>query len=220
MKIDIVYQDKYLIVVNKPYNLLTIATDKEKDRTLYHQILTYEKQKHKANKIFVVHRLDRETSGLIIFAKNEKVKRLLQEKWDDLVVTRGYMAIVEGQVTNDNDVIKSYLKENKNFISYSTNEKDGRLAITEYKKIKTNKHYSLLQIKIKTGRKNQIRVHMKDINHPIIGDKKYGSKKNPIKRLGLHANILEFNHPITKQLLKFDLSIPKEFLNLGWNKVD
>ena len=210
-KINIIYQDKDIIVINKPANLLTMSTNNEKEKTLFHKVITYEKQKNKNNKVFIVHRLDRETSGLIIFAKNERVKGILQDNWDKLVKTRGYIAVVEGIVEKSNDTIKSWLKENQNFISYSSDKKDdGKLAITKYKKLKTNKAFTLLEINILTGRKNQIRVHMKDIGHPIVGDKKYGSKTKA-NRMYLIANKLVFIHPITKQELSFELPIPKEF---------
>lgn len=213
-KIKIIYEDKNIIVVDKPAHLLTIATDNEKEKTMFHKVISYEKQKNKNNKIFVVHRLDKDTSGLLVFAKNEKVKRKLQDNWDQIVTRRGYVAVVEGKVEKEEDTIKSYLKEGKNFISYSTNKNDGKLAITKYKRINTSKAYSLLDIEILTGRKNQIRVHMKEMNHPIIGDKKYGAKTNPLKRLGLHANILEFYHPITNELMTFTSNPPKEFENM------
>lgn len=217
-KLDIIYQDKYIIVINKPSGLLTVSTEKEKEQTLFHQVYLYEKQKNKNNKIFIVHRLDKDTSGLVIFAKTEKIKYLLQDNWDNLVKTWEYTALVCGEVKKEKDTIKSWLKENKNFITYSSNKKDdGKLAVTYYEKIETNSKYSLLKINISTGRKNQIRVHMKDIGHPIVGDKKYNSTSNPIKRLGLHANKLEIIHPITKEQLTFESKIPKSFTDIFKN---
>lgn len=213
-KIKIIYEDKYIIVVDKPSHLLTIATDNEKEKTMFHKVISYEKSKNKNNKVFIVHRLDRDTSGLLIFAKSEKIKHILQENWDSMVKTRGYMAVVEGKVEKKEDTIKSYLKEGKNLITYSTNSKDGKLAITKYKKLKTSKSYTLLDINILTGRKNQIRVHMKEMKHPIIGDKKYGAKTNPLKRLGLHANLLVIIHPVTKEIMTFTSNPPKEFTNM------
>lgn len=209
-KINIIYEDKYIIVVSKPSHLLTISTDKEKEKTMYHQVLTYVKQKHKSNKIFIVHRLDKDTSGLIVFAKDESIKKELQDNWDE--VERYYIALVEGKVSKSEDTIKSYLKENKRLITYSTNESDGKLAITHYKLLKQRKNTSLLEIKILTGRKNQIRVHMKDIGHPIVGDKKYNAKTNSLKRLGLHAYKLVLKHPITKEMMTFEDRIPSSFI--------
>ena len=211
-KLDIIFQDKSIIVVNKPHNLLTISTDNEKEKTLFHKVYNYEKQKHKNNKVFIVHRLDRETSGVVVFAKNERVKQILQDNWSDLAKSRKYIAIVEGKVEKQNDTIKSWLNETKTLVSYSSNKKDdGKLAITKYNRLAFNKSYTLLDIEILTGRKNQIRVHMKDIKHPIIGDKKYGAKINPLKRMGLHAYELTIKHPISNEEIKFEARIPSEF---------
>ena len=214
-RIDIIYEDKSIIVVNKPSGLLTISTENEKEKTLFHKVITYEKQKNKNNKVFIVHRLDRDTSGLIVFAKSERIKNILQDNWDKMAKTRSYIAVVEGKVEKKKETIKNWINERSNFTSY-TSEKpnDGKLAITKYELLNTSKSYSLLKIEILTGRKNQIRVHMKDIGHPIIGDKKYDAKTNPLKRLGLHANILEIEHPITHQVMKFETKIPSHFLNM------
>lgn len=211
-KLEILYEDKFIIIVNKPSNLLTIATDLEKENTLYQQVYLYLKQKHKNNKVFIVHRLDKDTSGLVLFAKSEEVKYKLQDNWEN--VKRYYYAIVNGVVKKEKDVIKSYLKETKTFLVYSSNDKRGKLAITEYELLKTNNKYSLLKIDIKTGRKNQIRVHLNDINHSIVGDKKYGINNNPLKRLCLHAYYLEFLHPITNELIKVESKYPKDFNKL------
>lgn len=214
-KLKILYEDKDFIVIDKPSGLLTISTDNEKEKTLFHQVYTFLKQKHKKNKVFIVHRLDKDTSGIVLFSKNERVKNILQKNWNELMIHRKYIAIVEGNVEKKNDTIKSWLKENKNLISYSTNQsKDSKLAVTKYKKVTSNKSFSLLEIEILTGRKNQIRVHMSEMHHPIIGDKKYGSLKNPIHRLGLHATYLEFRHPITNQVIKIESKVPKEFLEM------
>lgn len=213
-KINIVYEDKFIIVVNKPAHLLTMATDNERERTLFHKVISYEKQKNKNNKIFIVHRLDRETSGLVVFAKSEKIKKILQDNWDK-DVKRNYIAVVEGKVEDSQGTIKTWLKENAAFVTYSSDKpNDGKLAITKYKLLNTSKGYSLLDINILTGRKNQIRVHMKDINHPIMGDKKYEAKTNPLNRLGLHAYKLEFIHPMTHELMKFETKIPVLFSNM------
>ena len=218
-KIDIIYEDKFIIVVNKPAHLLTISTENEKERTLFHKVINYEKQKNKNNKIFIVHRLDRDTSGLIVFAKSEKVKKILQDNWDEMAKTRGYVAVVEGRIEKKKDTIKNWIKEKIDFTSYTSDKpNDGKIAITKYELLNTSKSYSLLKIEILTGRKNQIRVHMKDIGHPIVGDKKYGAKTNPLKRLGLHANILELEHPITHQILKLESKVPSIMLNMFTKK--
>lgn len=208
-KLEILFEDKYLIVVSKPHNLLTIGTDKIKDRTLYRKVSDYVKKQHKSNKIFIVHRLDKDTSGIIVFAKTEEVKRKFQKDWDKTI--RYYIALVEGKV-NKSGTIKNWLRETKTLYTYSSNKpNDGHLAITKYEPIKSTKEYSLLKIQILTGRKNQIRVHMNDINHPIVGDKKYGSIKNPIRRMTLHANYIKFKHPITNKEIELNSNYPNIF---------
>ena len=208
-KLDIIYEDKELIVVNKPAKKLTIATNKEELNTLYHEVYEYVHKKNKRNRIFIVHRLDKDTSGVVLFSKNEKLKYLLQDNWNE-ITKRSYLAIVEG-IVKDKGTVKSYLKETKTLLTYSSNKKDGKLAITEYEPITYHNKNTLLKINIKTDRKNQIRVHMKDIGHPIIGDKKYGSKKDLYKRMTLHAYELELIHPITKKKMVFTAKIPNCF---------
>lgn len=210
-KLDIIYEDKELLVINKKAHLLTIATEDEKINTLYHKVYEYEKKKNKNNKIFIVHRLDKDTSGIVIFAKNQKIKELLQKDWNKLAFNREYIAIVEGKVLKEKDTIKQYLKETRTLKTIVTNKEDGKEAITNYEVIKKSKNYSILKINIQTGRKNQIRVAMSSINHPIIGDKKYGSTKNPLRRLCLHASKLELIHPINKNTFVFEARIPNEF---------
>ena len=212
-KLDILYEDKSIIVINKPSHLLTISTDNEKEKTLFHKVMLYEKRKNKNNKVFIVHRLDKDTSGIILFAKDEKVKYKLQNNWEK-EVKRGYVAVVNGK-TKDREVLKSYLTETKTLLVYSTDSKNGKLAITEYSKLKENKRMTLLKIKIKTGRKNQIRVQLNDNGNSIVGDKKYGDIKfDPLRRLCLHANYLEIIHPVTNKKMVFETEIPKEFLRL------
>lgn len=205
--LDIVYEDKYLIVINKPAKLLTISTAQEKEKTLYHLVSLYLKKKNKKNKIFIVHRLDYDTSGLILFAKSENVKEQLQINWSE--VRRKYMAVLEGKLIKREGVIQTYLKETKTLMTYSCKDKNGKLAITEYKVIKYQDNFTLAEINIKTGRKNQIRVHMKELGHPIIGDVKYGNFKN--KYMLLHAYYLEFKHPITKQKICLETNLPNYF---------
>lgn len=212
-KIKILYEDKSIIVVSKPTHLLTISTNNEKEKTMFHRTFIYLKKKN--HKLFIVHRLDRDTSGILVFAKTEKVKRILQNNWDK--TKRYYMAVVEGVPDKKADTIKTYLKENNNLLSYSTNDKSGKLAITKYRLVDKNSKYSLLEIEILTGRKNQIRVHMKEINHPIVGDKKYKAHTNPINRLGLHAYKLTLKHPITGIEMTFEDKIPEEFVKLFGN---
>ena len=212
--INILYEDDDLLVINKPAGLLTIGTAKEKDFTLFHFASNYVKEKNKNNKIFIIHRLDKETSGIVIFAKNQKAKNLFQNSWDKNVLFRGYYAIVEGKLKSKEGTIKSYLTENNEYMVYSTNSKEGKLAITDYKVVKDNNKYSLLDINIKTGRKNQIRVHMSENGNIIVGDKKYGSNINPINRMALHAYKLELIDPRTNKKLSFKTNMPTIFNKL------
>ncbi len=206
-KLKILFEDKYLIIVYKKCGIPTIKSDNYKDN-LYSQVYNY---LHKKNqRVFVVHRSDAQTSGLVVFAKNEKVKENLQMNWDN--VLREYYAVVHGH-TNNEDTIESYLKETKTLYTYSSNDKNGKYAKTHYLKIKENKQYTLLKINIETGRKNQIRVHMKDNNTPILGDKKYGIKDG-FRNMLLEASRIMFVHPITTQRIDISLEIPDLFLKL------
>ena len=209
-KLDIIYEDKELLILNKEAKKLAIATAKEKNRTLYEEASEYVKKKHPKNKVFIVNRLDKDTSGLVVFAKNEKSKKYYQENWNSCV-TREYLAIVEGKLVGSG-TIKNYLKEDKTFRVYITNEKNGVLAITHYETLAYNQNYSLLKIQIETGKKHQIRVGLSGIHHPIIGDKKYGSTKNPIHRLGLHASYMEMK--TKNQNISFFAPVPKEMKQL------
>lgn len=211
--IDIIYEDKDIIVINKPSGLLTVATEKEKNKTAYHLVMEYLKKKNKNNRIFVIHRLDKDTSGIIMFAKNERAKHLYQDNWNDIVKKRCYYAVIDGKMQKKEGTIKSYLKENGNMV-YSVKDRSGKLAVTEYKVLKERKNISLLDINLKTGRKNQIRVHMKENKTPILGDLKYGEKSKLINRLALHAYKLELINPVTKKLLIFEASMPNEIKTL------
>lgn len=211
--IDIIYEDKDIIVINKPSGLLTVATEKEKNKTAYHLVMEYLKKKNKNNRIFIIHRLDKDTSGIIMFAKNERAKHLYQDNWNDIVKKRCYYAVIDGKMENKEGTIKSYLKENGNMV-YSVKDRSGKIAITEYKVLKERKNISLLDINLRTGRKNQIRVHMKENKTPILGDLKYGEKSKLINRLALHAYKLELINPITKKLLTFEVNMPNEFKTL------
>ena len=213
--VTILYEDKDIIVIEKEKGLLSVATAKEKDNTAYSILKKYLKEKDPKNMIFVVHRLDRDTSGVMLFAKTAKAQDILQTNWNDMVKERTYVAVVEGTMEKDSDTITSYLAENKAYITYSTdNKEEGKKAISTYKVLKKNKRYSMVEVNIETGRKNQIRVHMQELGHSVIGDKKYGATTNPIKRLGLHAHSIVFTHPITKEVFSFTSEIPNEFNSL------
>lgn len=211
--LDILYEDKYLIVINKPSGLLSISNDKEKDITAYRMVSDYVKENNKNKYIFVVHRLDQDTSGILMFCKDEQIRDKMQDNWNTIVKKRGYMAIVDGKM-NGSGTIHTYLMENRNQFVYSSKNKEGKEAITHYSVIKNNNNYSLVQVFIDTGRRNQIRVHLSEKGYPIVGDKKYKCKSNPIKRLCLHANILEFIHPVTKKLVHIESKMPSEFKNV------
>lgn len=213
--LDIIYEDSDLIVINKLAGLLSIATDLEKEITAYHLLTEYVRMSTPKNRVFAVHRLDRDTSGVLIVAKNEKIKLALQDNWSDLVSVRGYMAVVEGRLSEKTGRIQSWLKQTKTMMMYSSDrDGDGLKAITNYQVIKENADFSLLDIQLETGRKNQIRVHMKDIGHNVVGDKKYGAKTNPLRRLGLHAYKLVLKHPFSNEVMSFEAKMPKSFLTL------
>ncbi len=202
-KLNILYEDKYLIIVYKRHGLLTISRDNHNDLNLYDEVKEYEKKKNPKNKIFIVHRLDKDTSGLVLFAKNEKIKYVLQNNWDKVI--RKYYAVVEKEVL-ENKTLINYLQESKTGEVFVTNNKViGKKSITKYEVLSKNNKCSLLDIEIKTGRKNQIRVQLAYILHPIIGDKKYGNTKN--KELLLQAYYLKFNHPVDNKeiIIKTDI---------------
>lgn len=208
----ILYEDEHLIVVNKPAKLLSVATDKEKARTAYHMVTDYVKARRVGDRIFVLHRLDRDTSGVLMFARDPETKELFQSHWNEMVTRRGYLAGVEGTPKPDRDTIRSFLVETDTHLSFSgAPGKGAKEAITSYQVVKTGGGYALLDINIETGRKNQIRVHMKELGHPVAGDKQYGARTNPIGRLCLHANELSFTHPVTGEQITFKAKMPRDF---------
>jgi len=219
--LTIVYEDEAIIVIDKPAGLLTIATEKEKRKTAFYLLSSYlkererEREKSQQVRIFIVHRLDQGTSGLLVFAKNETVKQILQDQWEQ--ADKQYAAIVEGVPPKKEGRITSMLAESKAMRVYSVrgNTEQGKEATTGYTVKKAGEDYALLDITLLTGRKNQIRVHMADLGHPIAGDKKYGAKTNPLGRLGLHAYKLSFNHPvIADKRMEFEIKIPGKFYML------
>jgi len=211
----IVYEDEHIIVIDKNAGLLSMASDNEKYLTAYNILSNYVKLQKPSNKIFIVHRLDRDTSGLMMFARSEKVQSRLQKDWQNMVTARTYTALVEGEVTEPEGTIKSFIFESKALVMHSSqNPAKGDLAITLFKTLKTNKDYSLLSVTLKTGKKNQIRLHMQEMGHSIAGDKKYGATGNPIGRLGLHASVLAFIHPVTGKELRFESKVPAKFRRL------
>jgi len=210
--LPILHEDDFLIVVNKPSGLLTVATDKEKRRTAYAMLSDYVKEADPDNKIFVVHRIDRETSGLLLFAKSEEIKRTIQDSWLDVIAERRYVAVLEGKLGEAAGTIRSYLKETTAMRVYaSDNPYQGKEAITHFKRLAVSRAYSLVELHLETGRKHQIRVHMQQLGHPVAGDKKYGAATNPLKRLALHARVLAFHHPVDGQLHHYETPMPPAF---------
>jgi RluA family pseudouridine synthase len=210
--LDILYEDKDILVVDKPAGLLTVGTDNNKTRTAYYMLTDYVRKGNpkSRNRIFIVHRLDQSTSGVLLFAKTPQAKFQLQSQWKN--TEKKYIAVVYGQLSKKEDCITSYLAENKAYVVYSTKDAlKGKLAQTAYKVLKESTRFSLLEINLLTGRKNQIRVHMADIRHPVVGDGKYGKSKDGFRRLALHAKSISFKHPSTGRQMTFETKIPNYF---------
>jgi tRNA pseudouridine32 synthase/23S rRNA pseudouridine746 synthase/23S rRNA pseudouridine1911/1915/1917 synthase len=216
--IEILYEDRDIIVIDKPAGLLTISTDREKSRTAYFILTDYVRRgaAKSRNRIFIVHRLDRETSGIVIFAKNEQAKFRLQSQWRD--TKKQYLAVVHGHCEMREKTITSYLAENQAHRVYTINDpRKGRLAHTAYKVLKETRDFSLLEIELLTGRKHQIRVHLADIGHPVVGDERYGKEHKRQQRLALHARAIFFKHPFTGEPLAFETKVPVFFNTLVGN---
>ena len=218
-KLRIIFEDSDLIVVEKKEGLLSVTTGRETETTAFLILKNYVKKSSTRNKIYTVHRLDRETSGVLVFAKHSYAQHILRDNWHEIVTKRVYVAVVEGKVEKESDRIVSWLTENEISLKISSSRTDngGKEAITNYRVIKSNDEFSLLEIELETGRKNQIRVHMESIGHPIVGDRKYGSTTT-IGRLALHARVLEFYHPMTSEPLHFETPVPREFLKVFRNQ--
>jgi 23S rRNA pseudouridine1911/1915/1917 synthase len=212
--LTIVWEDDYLIVINKKEGLLSVSNSRVQERTAFHILSDYVKKKDPRNKIFILHRLDRDTSGIMMFAKDVDVQHRLRSTWNDSITQRTYVAVVEGKPEKETDLLVSNLMENKQMQVYVTSNGDGKEAITRYHVINSNGRYSLLELDLETGRKNQIRVQMQSIGHPIAGDYKYGAETNPTGRLMLHARRLFFIHPITGEEMRFETRIPDMFSSL------
>ncbi|MFA5293862.1 MAG: RluA family pseudouridine synthase [Phycisphaerae bacterium] len=213
--LSILYEDSDIIVVDKPAGLLTVATETNKTKTLQYILTDYVRKgcAKSRNRVFTVHRLDQWTSGVLIFAKSEEMKLALQAQWKD--TEKKYIAIVHGRLSPKQGTISSYLTENKAFVVYSTpNPAKGKLAHTAYKVLKETGLFSLVEINLLTGRKNQIRVHFADKGCPIAGDRKYGKSKDDFKRLALHSKSISFKHPATGKQMTFETKLPAYFHNL------
>lgn len=213
--LTILYEDNEIVVVNKIHGLLTVGTEREKEKTAHFLLNDYVKKgnERSKNRVFIVHRLDRETSGILVFAKNENSKVFLQEQWSDF--SKKYVTVVHGKLKEKEGIVTSYLAENSMFRVYSVADPSkGKLAKTGYKVLKETDKFSLLEIKLFTGRKNQIRVHFSEMEHPVVGDKMYGKTEKGIQRLALHSASLTIIHPFTKKEMTFETEIPPYFKTL------
>ncbi|MDQ0189736.1 RluA family pseudouridine synthase [Alicyclobacillus cycloheptanicus] len=212
--VRILYEDDDLIVIDKPPGLLSIAAEPERERTAYHVLTAYVQRRDGQGRIFVVHRLDRDTSGVMMFAKRETIQQRLQENWHEMVTDRVYVAVVEGTLSQPEGRITSWLKESKTKTMYVARPGDGQKAVLHYRVLQQGPSYALVEVRLDTGRKNQIRVQMQSIGHSVAGDKRYGARKNPLGRLALHARVLAFRHPVTGQEVRFETPIPASFRRL------
>ena len=214
-KIDVIYEDEELLAINKPSGLLSIASDKEKAVTAYRQVTDYVRLQDPLARVFVVHLIDMDTSGVLLFSKSDELRKKLQDQWNDLVIKRGYYALVAGVPKENEATLRHYLKETSTHLMYiSDRQGDGQLATTHYQIERKNDTYALLNVDIESGRKNQIRVQLRHIGHPVVGDDKYDTLLNPINRLGLHAYFLSLKHPDTGKVYEFHASLPKEFVSV------
>ena len=212
MKIPVIYEDDAVIVVDKPAGILTMASERERERTVYAFLRERAKRKRPPEKIFIVHRLDREASGLLVFAKTIDAKDYLQTQFKDHSAGRIYTAIVEGQVAPDEFTIRSFLDENRAFRVYSTQRRGaGKLAVTHVRVLKRKGKTTLIEVRLETGRKHQIRVHLAERGNPVVGDKFYGTGATRASRLALHGARLEFQHPLTRKRMTFESHVPA-----GW----
>jgi tRNA pseudouridine32 synthase/23S rRNA pseudouridine746 synthase/23S rRNA pseudouridine1911/1915/1917 synthase len=210
--LTILYEDRDILVVDKTNGLLTVSTDKIREKTAYYLLTDYVRKGNQKSReqVFIVHRLDRDTSGVIVFAKNENAKRYLQDEWQKF--EKKYYAVLQGTLPEKEGIISSYLAENSVHRMYSVADPEkGKLARTGYKVTKESGKYSLLEIDLLTSRKNQIRVHFSEKGYPVVGDKKYGKKEKGIKRLALHATSLTILHPHTKEKITFKADVPAYF---------
>lgn len=209
--VKLVYEDRYLVVVEKAHGILSMGVGQSSlnVKTILDDYFKRTRQKCNAH---VVHRLDRETSGLLIYAKDMETRKQLEYEWHNIVYDRRYIAVLSGKIEEEGGTIANWLKDNKLYVTYSSPiDNGGRYAVTHFHVLKTTDTHSLVEFKLETGRKNQIRVHAADINHPVCGDTKYGNGDDPLKRLCLHAYILCFSHPVTHQRMEFSTQMPTGF---------
>lgn len=210
--VKIIYEDKDIVVIEKNEGILSMAST-PKQYCVKNVLDEYFEKRHFKCTAHVVHRLDRETSGLMIYAKNVEVARILENNWHSMVYDRRYVALLCGKMDKEGGTVQSWLKESKSYVTYSSpTDNGGKLATTHYHRLWNNEDFSLVEMKLETGRKNQIRVHMADLGFPVAGDHKYGNGRDPLHRLALHAYRLNFFHPITHEEMQFETPIPKDFM--------
>lgn len=209
----IIFEDKDFLAINKPHGLLSVESDKQRE-CAYGYVSDYLKMKDPKARPYILHRIDKETSGVLVFTKDITLHSKLRMHWNDDIELREYYALVEGRMPKQKDTLTAFLKENQNNMIYVSTDRTGKKAVTHYEVVKENDDYSLLKVTIDTGRKNQIRVMLKDIGHPIVGDEKYGTPDSPIDRLGLHASGLNFIHPETREMIFLKAPVPAEFYNV------
>ena len=206
----VLYEDGRILVIDKPSGLLSMASDREKVRTAYRMAGEYVRRTRPGGRVFIVHRLDRDTSGVLLFAKDEEAKRAYQEHWDALVRRRGYLAVVEGRPPREEDTIRTLLRENAAHKVYSVRS-GGKEAVTHYRTLQAGREYTLLEVDIDTGRKNQIRAHLSELGCPVAGDRDYGAAASPLGRLCLHAHELALTDPFTGEERTFRSGAPRGF---------
>ena len=212
--VRIVYEDRWLVVVEKQPGILSMAAG-HSSLNVKAVLDDYFRKTRQPCTAHVVHRLDRDTSGLMVYAKDMQTEQVMEHNWHQMVYDRRYVAVVSGRMERDSGTVSSYLKDNKAFITYSSpTDNGGKLAITHYFTLDRSSDYSLVEFKLETGRKNQIRVHAADIGHPVCGDTKYGDGEDPAGRLCLHAFLLCFYHPVTRQPMEFETPFPPSFTDL------
>lgn len=222
-RVQIVYEDDDFVVVNKAAGLLSVAADNQRRRaqenasqeTAYSIVRGYVKRQNPHNDLFILHRLDRDTSGLLAFAKRQNIQEALRANWNNMVAQRQYVAVLSGTLAPAEGTVKSYLVEDANYDVRSTDRPgEGKLAITQYKTLATGNGLTLAEFNLATGRKNQIRVHMKEKGCPVVGDSRYGTKASPLGRLCLHAQCLKLVHPLTRRMMQFTARAPAAFADL------
>ena len=212
--VKIVYEDRYLVVIEKNVGILSMAAG-HKSLNVKSLLDDYFKKSHQKCHAHVVHRLDRDTSGLMIYAKDMMTEQALEHDWHHIVYDRRYVAVVSGEMEQDEGTIANWLKDNKAYVTYSSPvDNGGKYAVTHFRVLNRTTRYSLVEYQLETGRKNQIRVHSADMGHPVCGDVKYGNGDNPLHRLCLHAYMLCFHHPVTGENLEFETTIPATFRSL------